>query len=88
MNDIELQAKIDAMTKDLEELAEKVRHLNSPLGAIRSYLGDMIEDLDNTEFKERLVNIDRISNKCISIVQDIVSLTMPYFESKSKKGNH
>ena len=80
-----LQAKVDFMSKDLQVIAEKVRHIISPLSAIKLYIDDMMEDSDYKEYKSRLSDIDRVADKCISIARDLVELTMPYFDSKLTK---
>ena len=66
-------------------VAERLRYLVSPLNVLKFYIDDIIEDLEYMEHKARLADIGKVAGRCLSIVRDLIGLTMPYFDSKSNK---
>ena len=79
MDKEKLQTQVELITNDIQIVSEKLRRLISPLNAIKFYVDEIVEDSEFKEHKKQLVEIDKISKKCLKIIEEITEYTMPYF---------
>ncbi len=78
-NNLQSQVSLDSLKKELQVIAQKVRDLSSPMGSIRYYLEDMIEESTQDDWKNRLIAVNNVNDRCINILRELVEITLPYF---------
>ena len=76
--------KYESVCCDMQVIADRLRHLASPLNAVKFYIDDLLEDAGG-EFRERLENAGKAADKCLSAANDLLALTVPYFDSEIKR---